>query len=290
MTRVLVTGAGGFVGSVLMTALKQRGDQVVGTGRKIFAHAGAGSSFYQADLAVAEDVERLFAEFEFDAVIHCAARVRGDSESVFYRDNVKASENVVDAARRSGVKKLIYLSTISVYSGEGPFLEDSQIGGCNFYGVTKQQAEEVCLSGLPGGAIILRLGGIHGLPRNDGFFHSVLSRALAGDKILVNEPDTEVTPTFIDDVLTVVSQFIEWPRLPDTHVFNLATAEHANYLTLAKTICDLTQSKSEILCQRPSPRRNRVLDTTRIRAVLPTSLPSLSAHIERLVASRGKNT
>ena len=96
--KTLLTGAGGLVGSTI------NADLVI-------------SNRYQVDLINWDATYYYFEDFQPDAVIHTAAKVGGLGANMnhmaeFYRDNVMINTNVLEAARRTGVKKVVsFLST-----------------------------------------------------------------------------------------------------------------------------------------------------------------------------------
>jgi hypothetical protein len=74
------------------------------------------------------------------------------------------------------------------------------------------------------------------------------------------------------------SHFVEAKRSLERQILNPATAEVPTYRGLANTLLPLSQSNSQ-----DAPRRNRVLDTSRIRATLKTPLPPLAVYLKRMV-------
>jgi UDP-glucuronate 4-epimerase len=274
---VLVTGARGLLGGALVRALKQAGHDVVATGRQ----AGNGEGYVAADLADARAMDGLFDRRSYAAIVHAAARLRGNDAQAYVRDNVVATDNLLNAARAAGAERFIFCSTISVYSGDGPFTEDSEVGATEIYGRTKREAEEVCLASGKPAATVLRLGGVHGQPRRDGVVGTMLERALQGEPVVVREADTRVTITFIDDVIAAVQRLLSLPAAGSSRVYNLACGEAPTYRELAEQIVALTGSRSSIAVEPANRTRNRVLDTTRIRGELGFTPAPLSQHLRK---------
>ncbi len=125
----LVTGATGFVGTRLVKALLERGRSVRGfahTANPQAASPESGSSFelIRGDLLDADSVDRAVGGCE--TVFHCGAVVPGrDSEERTWAVNVTGTAHVVDACVRHGVRRLIYVSTDSVY-GDGPTVDATE--------------------------------------------------------------------------------------------------------------------------------------------------------------------
>ena len=105
MARYLVTGGAGYVGSHVVLALLDRGDEVVVLDNLSTGHRAAvapGAEFVKADLACAKDVAEVFAGWRFDAVFHLAAlSLVGESmrQPLHYvRANVNNSVGLAEAA------------------------------------------------------------------------------------------------------------------------------------------------------------------------------------------------
>ncbi|MBR1924544.1 MAG: NAD-dependent epimerase/dehydratase family protein [Ruminobacter sp.] len=117
MIKVLVTGATGFLGFRLALRLKKAGFAVTGLGRNQskgrFLQL-AGVEFISCDLSETDKMDQAFTGVTY--VFHCAARssVWGDYK-LFYRDNVKGTENVASLCLKKGVKRLVYVSSPSIY-------------------------------------------------------------------------------------------------------------------------------------------------------------------------------
>jgi len=115
MGRILVTGAGGYVGSGLVRTLAAEGWEVRAVGRERAEHLDVEQLV--GDLARDEAVAEAGCR-GVDTVVHLA----GDNEVVAARDpafalgaTVLATERIVEAIAEAGVKRLVYMSTVHVY-------------------------------------------------------------------------------------------------------------------------------------------------------------------------------
>jgi UDP-glucose 4-epimerase len=154
--QVLVTGGAGFVGSHLVRGLLERGDRV-----RVLDNFSTGN---RANLVgLEDDVEVVEGELRSYERVHAA--VRG-VEVVFHQGalpsvprsvqdplttsavNVEGTLNVLLAARDSGVRRVVFASSSSVYgnSGELPRRETQHTDPLSPYGVAKLAAERYCVS------------------------------------------------------------------------------------------------------------------------------------------------
>ena len=117
MTKIIVTGATGFLGFNLVKRLKNMGFVVIGLGRNIQKGEKLkelGIEFVSVDLLEKEKLNAIFKNVDY--VFHCAAKssVWGDYK-FFYKANVEGTKNITDLCLKNNVKRLIYVSSPSIY-------------------------------------------------------------------------------------------------------------------------------------------------------------------------------
>ena len=159
MEKILVTGGTGYIGSHTVVELIQAGYDVeiidnlynskIEVLDRIEAITGKKPKFY--DIRNREELEKIFRETHFDAVIHFAG-LKAVPESVqkpleYYETNVGGTLNLLFAMRDNDVKKIIFSSSATVYGiQESPeYIETMSTGGhlSNPYGRTKYFVEEI---------------------------------------------------------------------------------------------------------------------------------------------------
>lgn len=150
--KILVTGAAGYIGSVCTETLLDRGHIVIALDDLSEGHREAvdpRASFCRVNLHDFDALNEVFRANEIDAVMHFAALCLVE-ESVrepakYYRANVGAGINLLDAMLRHGVKKLIFSSTAATY-GEPettPIPETHATMPVNPYGASKLLFERI---------------------------------------------------------------------------------------------------------------------------------------------------
>jgi len=119
--RVLVTGAGGFVGSQLVAALardRRALEAIVASDVRLPSERLAGVEYAQADVRQADAVLELCRRQRIDLVVHLAAIVTpgpGSSRELEYAVDVDGTRNVLGACLATGVRKLVYTSSGAAY-------------------------------------------------------------------------------------------------------------------------------------------------------------------------------
>lgn len=152
MSRVLVTGGAGYVGSVCSEELLRQGYEVTIVDDLSTGHRHAvpeGAEFHQIDIGDAAKIREVLGSKAFDAVFHFAAKAlipeSVTNPAVFYRVNVVAATTMIDAVREAGIKRFIFSSTAAVYGNpvEVPIPEDHPKAPVNSYGETKLAFERL---------------------------------------------------------------------------------------------------------------------------------------------------
>ena len=181
--RTLVTGGAGFIGSHVVDALVERGDEVtvlddVSTGRRenLEQAFARGAELVDGDISNGEAVAELCERVRPEVIFHLAAQIdvrKSVADPAFdARVNVEGTINVLRAAQASGVRRVVNTSSGGAIYGEAqtiPAPEDHPVAPEAPYGLSKFCAESYCemfgrLHGLS--TISLRYGNVYG-PRQD---------------------------------------------------------------------------------------------------------------------------
>jgi nucleoside-diphosphate-sugar epimerase len=156
--RYLVTGAGGFVGSVLTGELARRGLTVRGLVRKPEQTAAIEALGAESALGDVRDAESLRRAVEgVSGIYHIAALFRqaDQPDSVYYDINAEGTRRVLEAARAAGVRRVVHCSTIGVLGDvkEVPATETTPYNPGDVYQRSKLEGEKIALECFRSGAV-----------------------------------------------------------------------------------------------------------------------------------------
>jgi UDP-glucose 4-epimerase len=198
--RFLVTGGAGYVGSHVVAALVDRGDDVVVIDNLRTGHRAAvlpPARLVQADLADAAALEAVLADGPWDAVFHFAAlSLVGESMRMPFRylaENGINGINLIDACVRHGVGRFVLSSTASLF-GEPehvPIHETARIDPGSPYGESKWMIERA----------LLWADRVHGLRSACLRYFNAAGADPAGRLGEDHDPETHLVPLVIDAAL-----------------------------------------------------------------------------------------
>jgi UDP-glucuronate 4-epimerase len=232
VNRIVVTGAAGFIGSHLVEALLDRGDDVVGVDNfdpfypraakeENLAAAAARPGFRFVELDIRER-DRLASLLDAGTVVvHLAARA-GVRQSVadpagYAAVNVGGTAAVLEAMRAAGATRLVFASSSSVYGADTPlpFREDAAaMTPVSPYGATKRAAELLiqALAPLAGLRVAsLRLFTVFGpRQRPDLAMHAFARRMIDGEPITLYGEGQSRDYTFVADAVAGIVAAVDW--------------------------------------------------------------------------------
>lgn len=211
--KVLVTGGAGFIGSHLMRRLTEHGIEAVALDNFSFGrreNLPAEAEVIEADV-LSDDLGQLVAAGQFDAIVHLAGQTMVNSSiddpAFDAQQNVLGTVNVLEAARRNGVKRVIFASTAAAYGNvteaDLPLKESMELCPMSFYGLSKVTVErylELYHDVYALDYVVLRFANVYGERQGDsgeGGVISIFARRIAEGKDITIFGDGEQTRDFI---------------------------------------------------------------------------------------------
>lgn len=241
--KVLLTGGTGFTGKALVRRLLGEGHQVTALdykeGLKTQELRDWGAKVVIGSVAdkdvVADCVEGV------DIVQHLAAAFRelNVPESHYDEINIGGTENMLEAARKAGVKRFVYCSTCGVHGNidNPPGGEDAPIQPADYYQRTKYMAEPIVRDyndnrGLP--CVILRPAAIYG-PGDPERFFMIFKRVASGKFPMFGNGKTLYHPVYIDNLVDAHMLAME-PGRGDGEAYLIADDEYVEIEDLVRRV------------------------------------------------------
>jgi dTDP-glucose 4,6-dehydratase len=261
--RILVTGAGGFIGSHLVEHLLSLGCAV----RAMVRYTSGGGRGWLDDPQLAAGVEIVTADVRdydstmkamtgCDAVFHLAALIgipySGVSPLAYLRTNVEGTLNVLDAARAHGVARVIVTSTSEVYGTAQvcPIDETHPLHCQSPYAATKAGADQLALSyhrsfGVP--VAVARPFNAFGPRQSDrALIPTIATQLLAGGPVRLGNTSPTRDFTYVEDIARAMVAIAGADALVG-EVTNIGTGGEISVGALAQRIGDVSGRTVSIL-------------------------------------------
>lgn len=232
--RIAITGSDGYIGSRLCAAL----ENTSGVELLKLSIIKKNNGYIYTDYSF-EDLCRVLVGVEM--VIHLAAIRAGQTIRDFY-PNFDITENLYNAMGYCGVKRMVFMSSIAVYSEESklPWKEDQIVSPYTLYGIGKLACENMCyyygrkysITNL-----ILRLAPIYGpYDNNKRMIAYFLMNARQNQAIVVKGKSIAQRDfIYVDDVVRVISMFIKvFPQSDE--IYNVGSDERHTNLEIARLV------------------------------------------------------
>ena len=287
--KALVTGGAGFIGSNLVDALVERGDEVtvlddISTGKRenLDQAKGNGAELAEVDIRDAAAVDELIGRAKPDAIFHLAAQIdvrkSVSDPALDAAINVGGTVNVLRAAQAHGVQRVVNTSTGGAIYGEGQVLpapEDHPVAPEAPYGLSKFCAEQYCelfrrLHGL--NTVSLRYGNVFG-PRQDPLGEAGVIAIFCGALLENRTPkifgDGEQTRDYVF-VGDVVDANLRAADAPANGPINIGRGVQTSVVDIVDALARHSDNgfRADHAPERPGEVQHIYLDTSRAREEL----------------------
>lgn len=249
---VLVTGAGGFIGSHLVERLTELGVHV----RAMVRYNSAGSAGWLDHSPIRQDIDVVFSNVEdrdglrkavrgVDAVFHLAALIgipySYDAPDSYVRTNIVGTLNVLQAARDEQVGRVVHTSTSEVYGSAAfvPMTEEHPLRGQSPYSATKISADKLAEAfhrsfGLP--VVTVRPFNTYGPRQSErAVIPAIVAQVAGGQRLRLGNLRPTRDFTYVTDTVDGFIRAIEHDQAVGS-VVNLGTGTEVSIGDLAHTI------------------------------------------------------
>ena len=255
--QVLITGATGFVGSRLFNRATQQGYSV----RRALRQADDGDGALVGDLVVGDlepDTNWSDALMDIDVVVLLAARVHvmndnaTDPLAEFRKVNTDATLNLARQAAQSGVKRLVYLSSIKV-NGEGTepgtnFSPDDEFVPTDPYALSKYEAEQGLLAlakNINMEVVIIRPPLVYG-PGVKANFQSMMKWVHKGVPLPFGAVHNQRSLVALDNLVSFIIHCIDHPKAAN-EIFLISDGEDVSTTELLQKVVKAFGKKAVLL-------------------------------------------
>ncbi|MCW6510611.1 NAD-dependent epimerase/dehydratase family protein [Lichenifustis flavocetrariae] len=230
---VLLTGAAGLIGMAVRPILQGRGHQVIATDVTSFGHDVPSLTTVSFDDIAG--FERLVEQHRIDAIVHCGAisgpmMAKGEPLKLV-AVNIDSTAALLDLARRHGMRRFVFCSSISVYGdvGAATITEETPLRPTSVYGASKVACEQLIQGfaveyGLQG--VSLRIARVYGpYRRANCHLKTLIENTEAGRPVAIPcDPDFVYHYVYVDDVAEAIAAALEAARLPQ-RIYNVGSGE-----------------------------------------------------------------
>ncbi len=306
MTKILVTGGAGFIGSGIAEKLAEQKQNFVvivdnlltGNQNKIPYSKHDNIKFIRCDVNEFVDLSTVFTSYSFDYVFHYAALVgvkRTLDNPVKVLNDLNGIRNILNLSKNTGVKRVYYSSSSEGYGEPVEYPQNEETTPLNSrlpYAIVKNAGESFLKAYQKEFGVeytIFRFFNTYGPKMRKDFVISKFISASLNNEDLTIHGDGNQTRTFCyidDNVEATMFAFYQNKFVND--VVNIGNDAEISILELAKTIIKLTRSKSKIIHLAPleeGDMTRRKPDTTKMKLLLNNSMISLEDGLQRVLAN-----
>ncbi|MCK5572413.1 MAG: dTDP-glucose 4,6-dehydratase [Bacteroidetes bacterium] len=292
MTRLLVTGGAGFIGSNFIRYMVNAHASIEIINFDKLTYAGnlenlkdiegrPGYHFVHGDICERKPLDAVLSEYGIDAIVHFAAESHVDRSimgaAVFVQTNVLGTQVVLEAAREAGVRRFIHVSTDEVYGSLGPtgkFTETTPVHPNSPYAASKAASDFLALAyhhtyGLP--VVVTRCSNNYGPYQfPEKLIPLMIANAIDGKALPVYGDGLNVRDwLYVNDHCSAIDVLLQRGRPGE--VYNIGGNNewtNIDIVRLTLKLLDKPETLISFVKDRPGHDRRYAIDATKVRAEL----------------------
>lgn len=267
--KILITGASGFIGKRLLDQFQTKGVSK----QNITLLSRNPIPGYQCIIHDNYNIEKeAFQGKRFDCIIHGGAvtpKGKGYDDENRYIENIRSTVNLFENLTEIP-KKIVFLSSVSVYKESKKIDEQSELTTDNMYALSKIVCERYLNQFMPYGTDvqILRLGAIYG-PGEETYNKitgTFLKKASYNEDIIINSSGKENrNMLYVDDAAEYICNAALFEK--GIGKVNLVSKESITVFDLAKLVIKVLNSESRIIIENRVKGRNDNYDALKVRTI-----------------------
>jgi nucleoside-diphosphate-sugar epimerase len=248
--KVLITGGAGFLGINLIRHLAARGYALASLDVEEFDYPEKSKiEIIKSDIRDKAMLDLAMEDVDF--VVHTAAALPLYSPEDIYTTDVEGTRNVLEVARRHGVKRVVHVSSTAVYGipDHHPLYETDKLEGVGPYGQAKIQAEMICLEYRAKGMVvpIIRPKSFVG-PERLGVFALLYDWALTGHNFpMIGSGKNRYQLLDVEDLCEAIYLTLTLPEERVNDTFNIGAAEFTTMKEDYQAVLDYAGHKKKVV-------------------------------------------
>ncbi len=249
MNTYLITGGAGFFGSILKEELLRQGNKCISIDLEPDEFKHENFTAIQGDIRDTKLLDKIFSEYKFDAIFHCAALLAHVKKELknLWSSNVDGTKNIAEYAKKYNVRKIIFTSTNCLW-GEGfehCVTEDETPNPIEIYGKSKLEGEKILLSYKESiNSVIFRCPTIMDEGRL-GLLGILFEFIDESRKLwMVGDGENKYQFIYAKDLVNACIKALSYDK---TEIFNIGSDDVKSFNDVYRYVIDKTGSKSKLV-------------------------------------------